>query len=215
TPLRDQDSGCAAEKRQQHALGYQLSHQPEPSSAERRAHSEFAAPRHAAREQQIGRVRAGDQQHQSNGGEQNQKRLSYRWIDLCRLQWRECRDFCDSRKRFFRDWVFLLDFFADPREVRLRLLDRDPFFQTPDNLKPIIVRSDKRSLESQERRGRHRYPRVGGSILSAKSLRQHSCDREVMFIQLERLADYGCIAAKTALPKTVAYERRQIRCRDD
>ena len=58
----------AARAAQHHALGQQLSNQPAAPGAERRAHSHFARAVHRAREQQIRDVRAGDQQHEPDGG---------------------------------------------------------------------------------------------------------------------------------------------------
>ena len=61
----------AARPAQHHALGQQLSNQPAAPGAERGAHSHFARAIHRAREHQIRDVRARDQQHEPDGGQEN------------------------------------------------------------------------------------------------------------------------------------------------
>ena len=61
----------AASPAEHHALGQQLSNQPTAPGAERGAHSHFARAIHRAREHQIRNVRARDQQHEPDGGQEN------------------------------------------------------------------------------------------------------------------------------------------------
>ena len=52
--------------REQNALGEQLPDQPAAAGAEREPHRELALPRRGPRQQQVGDVRAGDQQHRAH-----------------------------------------------------------------------------------------------------------------------------------------------------
>ena len=59
-----EQAGGAAQQSEQHALGQQLAHQPLPARAERGADGDFLLPAGGARQQQVGDVGAGDQQHE-------------------------------------------------------------------------------------------------------------------------------------------------------
>ena len=61
---REQQPEHAADHREQHAFGHELAQQPAAAGAERRAHGKLAMTRLRAREQQVGEVRARDQQHE-------------------------------------------------------------------------------------------------------------------------------------------------------
>ena len=71
---RQQQAGDAAQQRQQHAFEDQLSQQSPRARAHRSADGKFATPAFGARQQQVGDVGAGDQQHQADGTEQQIKR---------------------------------------------------------------------------------------------------------------------------------------------
>ena len=60
--------------RQQQAFGQQVSRQPPAGGAERQPHGELALPRRRSRQHQVGEVRAGDEQHERDGAEQNHRR---------------------------------------------------------------------------------------------------------------------------------------------
>ena len=64
----------AAGKRQDDALGQQLAHDAASARADRSAHSNLAAPPGRAHEQQVGDVRAGDQEHEAHGADEDQQR---------------------------------------------------------------------------------------------------------------------------------------------
>jgi hypothetical protein len=65
----------AAQQGQQQAFDQPLPHQPPARGAQREAHGNFAAARGSARNQQVGHVRAGDQQHQAHGRHQDRQGL--------------------------------------------------------------------------------------------------------------------------------------------
>ena len=64
----------AARGGQQQALGHQLAAQAPGACAQRRAHRHLLAARAAARQQQVGQIDAGDQQHQADRAPQQPQR---------------------------------------------------------------------------------------------------------------------------------------------
>ena len=69
--VSEQQTERAAGERQQHAFGEQLTDDPPPACAQRRAHGHFFLSPRRAREQQVRHVRAGDQQHQPHRAQQS------------------------------------------------------------------------------------------------------------------------------------------------
>ena len=66
----------AAGDRQQHAFGHELPEQPAAAGAERRAHGKLTMTGLGARQQQVREIRAGDEQHESDGGLQDPDRAA-------------------------------------------------------------------------------------------------------------------------------------------
>ena len=64
----------AAGERQHDALGQQLAHDAAAARADGGAHGNLAPPAGRAHEQQVGDVRAGDQQHEADGADEHQQR---------------------------------------------------------------------------------------------------------------------------------------------
>jgi hypothetical protein len=69
SPERDRESGRAAGEAEDERFGEELTEQPSAAGAERDPHREFGAARRRAREQQVGHVRAGDEEHEADGAE--------------------------------------------------------------------------------------------------------------------------------------------------
>ena len=65
-----------ADERQQHAFHEQLHHQPAAGGADGEAHRHFSFARAGAGQQQIGEVRARDQQHEAGRAKQHRQRLA-------------------------------------------------------------------------------------------------------------------------------------------
>lgn len=72
---REHETGRRRGEREHEALGQQLADDARLASAERGAYGDLARPRRAAREQQVGDVAAGDQQHQADRRQQRQQTL--------------------------------------------------------------------------------------------------------------------------------------------
>ena len=73
-PVGERQSERAADEAEHDRFGDQLADQARAAGAEGRAHRELAVSRRAAREQQVGDVRAGHEQHESNRAQQHQQR---------------------------------------------------------------------------------------------------------------------------------------------
>ena len=59
----------------QDRLGEQLTREPQPRCAQREPDAQLVPPRHRAREQKIGDVGAGDEQHEADDDENRRQRL--------------------------------------------------------------------------------------------------------------------------------------------
>ena len=73
-PFRDDQPGHRAERREQDRFGQQLRDQLAAVRADRQAHGHFRGAAGAAHQQQVGDVRAGDQQHRAGDGQQDDQR---------------------------------------------------------------------------------------------------------------------------------------------
>ena len=77
-PDREHQSDDAAGDREHEALGERLADQPAASGAERQPHRDLLLPRRRAAQQQVGDVRARDQQHEADHGHQHEERRAAR-----------------------------------------------------------------------------------------------------------------------------------------
>ena len=77
-PRRDENAERAADRREQQALGQQLADQPPARRAERQPDRDLLLPRRRTRQQQVGDVRAHDQQHQHDDDAENRDRALVR-----------------------------------------------------------------------------------------------------------------------------------------
>ncbi len=70
---RQQQPERTAGQRKHHAFGEQLADQAAATGAQRGAHGEFAFEFQHARQQQVGHIRAGDQQHETGAGQKHEE----------------------------------------------------------------------------------------------------------------------------------------------
>ena len=78
SPERDRESGRAAGEAEDERFGEKLTEQPSAAGAERDPHREFGPARRRAREQQVGHVGAGDEEHEADSAEEDEQRRTYR-----------------------------------------------------------------------------------------------------------------------------------------
>ena len=72
-PTRQQQAARPAYQRKQEALRQELPHQAEPSRAEGEADGDLAAARGTARQQHVGQIEAGNQQHGAGNADQQER----------------------------------------------------------------------------------------------------------------------------------------------
>jgi hypothetical protein len=72
---RRHETGDAAERRQAQAFGEQLAHQASAAGAEGEPYGHLAVARGSARQQQVAKIGAGDQEHEGSGAKQHEQRL--------------------------------------------------------------------------------------------------------------------------------------------
>ncbi len=77
-PLREHDAGGAAGERQQHALCSELTQEIALACAKRQTDRQLASPGEAGGEQQVGHVRARDQEHEKHRAKQDVERRANR-----------------------------------------------------------------------------------------------------------------------------------------
>ena len=73
SPIGEEHPKGAARERQQDALGEQLPYQSPASCPERQTYGDLALPHAGPRQQQVGHVGAGDEQHQPDHGHQQKQ----------------------------------------------------------------------------------------------------------------------------------------------
>ena len=194
-PERQADGGAGA--RQQDAFRQHLPDETQPAGAERRAHGELALSRDGAREQQIGDVRAREQQHHADCGQ------------------------CDQRHRRglkrFPEPPHLEQLGAQPA-VRLRIVGFPPVHHGVElGLCALVARlglqprdrHDRRRTGSPRQRVRRALesgPRFTLEIedRELESPRHHAHDRVRRAVEHHDAADNRWVAAEAALPQSVA-----------
>lgn len=81
-PAREERAECRADEREQDAFGEQLAHDARAARAERHADRDLALARGAARDQQIGDVRARNEEDQGDGRHEQPQRMRVRVAQL-------------------------------------------------------------------------------------------------------------------------------------
>ena len=198
-PRRGDEAERAADGEERRDLGRRLRDQPSARGAERRAHRQLALTRQRAGEQQVRQVRAADQQHRRDGGEQHIQRppdgghgVGQHRHDLgigplvhARILARELR--------------------RDRRHVRLRPRDRHARFQSRD--REIRVRQSVDQLPAIEGE-RH------VDLIVARRERElgphHADDGVRLAAERDRAADNRRIGGEAADPEAVGQERDTI-----
>ncbi len=165
---------------QHRALDQELRRQTEPSAAKRRANRQLVLPRHAARDQQVRDVRAGDQKQHADRSEQHQERLSH-VSDEPRRQ-RLQRDGDAAHHIGMRP----RDVGLDPLQFPLGFVTRHAGLETPEReIARVVAALRQRPVR---RKGPHRHedvviahvPEAGG---------QHADDRKRSRVERQRAAE--------------------------
>ena len=155
--------------RQDEALDQQLTDEPPAAGAERRADADLALARARAREEQIGDVRAGDEQHDRDRAEQHQHpRLGARADEVIAQRPHACATV------LVPVGMGRLERRSDLVHLRLRLLERDARLQSRDALQvdaqvvrvpnPLSLGNDVRHPEIGRPHGADRILKSAGMM---------------------------------------------------
>ena len=182
-PLRQEDAGAAGDRCEEHALDEQLTDNPAASGAERGANRHLAATGNAAGQQQIGNVRARDQQDAGNRREQDGQRGAM-LADDSLLQRRDANQ---SRGVALR--VVAREPFADRAELGRRLLERRIRLKPRDRVHQVGA-ANGGELRADLRR-RNRQPRLDafGLDWEVEAVRRHADDRDCLAFDRRGRAD--------------------------
>ena len=204
-----------ADDRQQQAFGEQLPDDSPVRGAERGPHRHLLAPPDRARQQQVGDVRAGDQQHEADGRHQHDQRSPH-VADHLLAQ----RHDAEREAAVRRIDVRMTGAKARRQRghLRLRLLERRAGPELRHDV-VVLAAADLRRVGSERQRQQHL--RIGddaerGQRLLAQRERrlQHAHDLCRLAVEHDRPADHGRVAAEAALPGAVAenrHGRRRLR----
>ena len=216
TNAREKQSEETADNREQHPLGHELPQQPAAPGTQRGPHRELAMARLRAREQQVGEIRARDQQHESNRGLQHPDRAAGAADDLL-LHGIHLQDVAEVGLPLFRRFrqrrkdVILLAGTLSPvlnqrGELGLRGLRRDAVLQSPDEIQKVVA-----AILAIGGIETDRHPDLG-AVVHHVGARRHDADHFASQpVDLHHLSDDVALAAKGGLPEFVREDadRRQ------
>ena len=194
--VREQKPCGRAGEREEQALGQQVTREPPPPGAERKAHGQLALPRRRAREKQVREVGARDEEHERHGAEEHERGRT-RVLEQRRRP---------RRRRQPPALVFVeppslgrIDRAGNRRQLRVRLLKRDARREprqrrelpdVPGHLRGVATPGNPQVRADEQQPARH-----------------HADDRRRGASDSDRpLQDVG-VAAEAALPQTVTDDR--------
>ena len=203
-PVGDDQPADAANHGQQQALGEELLNQPPPAGANRQPHRNLLPAAAGARQQQVGDVAAGNQQHQADHGHAEAAREHQLLLERRRegcLGQRSQRE----RAAAIVGRVTLGQAPADAVDVRLGLLERHAVLQAA---KPLIDEAAPRVVALGAQPGEHlavhreRHPqiRTANREGAAEAFRGDADHVEALAVQGQALADDGGVAAEAPRP---------------
>ena len=209
--LRDQQTGGATEQPQEQALRQELADEPLPARAKRRAYGDFLLTAGRPREQQVGDVHAGNEQHERHESQQHQHG-----------QPNISDDGLDQRHRIDRERGVTPVLLADPggglQHVAPCLLQRHAGLQARHHVEVLVAAALGLCLRPERQRQEHIHLTNAGDRGHDLAVHQEvpledADDLELIAgfarartkaVERDRLADDRRIAAERALPERVA-----------
>ena len=171
--------------------------------AEGAANRQLLLPRGRARQQQVGDVGAGDQQHETDGAEQNQQRARDIADDLLVHRHQPHAEPCIGR-------ILAFEPRGDPIHVRLRGAARDARAQAADDRQP--ERAARLHQLREPFRGCKWRPEL--RFLGVGEAFRHDADHLVRHaVEHHRAPDDSGIAAKSPLPEPVREDHGELTSR--
>ena len=221
-PERHQQTQTATGQGKQHAFREQLAGNPPASGSERGADGHLPLPRGRAREQEVGDVRAGDEQDKRDRAQQHEQRSLHIADDLlvqadqrqdtiaaaaasplAALAALAARPGIAARSRGRSSWLNAL---RNCLQLGLRLLKRHAGFQSSNGFQKhhAFTIAHEGSPRFTKRQRSPKLKRFG--ILKAR--RKNAHDGVTLFVQRDRPAQHVRVAAKSALPEAVSENGR-------
>ena len=199
-PLGQQQSDGAAKHREEHAFGDELAHHVAAARAEREARRDLSSSSGKAREQQVGDVRARDQEHARHGAEEQQITLSLRADRIVQE-----RHDLDRRRRVDVGRVRRAVAGGDRRSSPRAPASSD----TPGRSRAIGLEKEAAAVQLRRREKRHfAGPRDPDLLVIQRErgcgLGQDADDRVGRAVERERLAEHRRIAVEALLPHLLA-----------
>ena len=226
-PGEHQADGAAGDGEEQR-FGQHQPRQPGPAGAERHAQGQLALPRHAASDQQVGDVGAGDQQHAERHRHQQPQRQVERLAQHARPLRRRQHGQAARQERAPRvrrggvesrvGGLVREQRRVERIEAGAQRVDRRAVGEPAEDLHP----AEAAALELQPRRThlrlhRERHEHLGRrqQLEAVEAARGHADHGQRMAVDDDGLADHVAVAGEAALPVVVAQHRDRRAARRD
>src|ERR1700761_540954 len=208
--VADSESGNAAKQAEEHALGQKLADEPSAAGADGETNGDFLPPAHRTRHQQVGNVRAGNEQHQAH--DEQQHRAYQRQAALAAGAREQCRGHGLHRSRVpcIRIRIYAPQGSGQRFETGIRLAAADSGLEARDPLKEGLSALLQHILELRRqdllRHGRRKpYIRPEDGADSEESLRRHSNHCEWSAVDFQGFSDHVLRAVEAVFPGAVAH----------
>ena len=196
--LRDRHARQRAEQRQHAAFGDELPQQASLAGAQCRAHRDFVLPGVGPADQQIRDVRAGNQQHQGDGGHERQDDGRAAEHIICQRTDLDTTLLVGLR-------IGRIQLARNHVEFRARRVERRAGLEARERLKPAVTAVVERRAAQGERHPELR--RVGHA---GKARRHDADDGERSRAELNRSTHDRGIGAEAAAPESVAEDNHGV-----
>ena len=207
---RDAESGHSAHERQQHVFRQQLSQKTRAIGAHGGANRHLLLANRRARQQQVGNVATGDQQHEADGAEQHVEGEAHVADDL--VDQRNDADRQTAVRRIVGR-ILLLHSIRDSVHLGLRAFDGDAGLERREDVVVLAVALRLRAGGQRQRKQQidvlNPVHRRHDLFVEREVFRHHADHGEVVAVERERLADDRRIGAEASLPESVRENHRQ------
>ncbi len=207
-PRRDGEGQRKAEERtdsgEQEAFGKQLANDAAAAGAERAAECELLAARGGTCEQQVGEIDADDEQDESDGGPEDDKRTMELAADVL-LEWCGVGGVALAVFRMVGPEV---EFGEEQLGFAARLLDGDAGLEAADQRDGIAIESSSLEIDGDEEIDSCAGREDGAEVEAA---REYANDGEGAVVEINGLAEDGGIAMELPLPDGIA-EQDDLAC---
>ena len=218
-PARNEETDHGADDSEHERLREELSQQLGPGRAEGKPDRELGRTVRRAREQQVGDVGAGDEQHDARGREQQDERrfrtsahvaLSPAAVFDGHLARTELRHGLVAQSLLERHLHRVDDGFEDQVQTRPRLFNRGAWLESAEQVHPVpppVGVAVETRAEGLAHRDRDECHRPCAEHRPLKVARGNADDGERLSIDDEDLVDHGRIRAEIADPERVTEDR--------